>query len=384
MVSSNMSALGVIFANTYDNLVPELVAERTMASIPFGGRYRMIDFVLSSMANSGIDNVSIIVRRNYHSLMDHLGAGREWDLTRKRGGLNVFPPYAERSVKVYSGRVDALASILSWIGSQKEKYVVLSDACIAFNLDFNKLIEEHIASGADVTMLYNRAEIPEGARNDNYTVQVKDGRVTELLSNDYRPGQQNLAMNIYILERETLIQLIRDASVRGLVYFERDILARNLSLLNVHAVEYTGYAARISDMKSYFDENMRLLEGDNVDQLFDPANPIYTKIRDDNPTRYITGSKVKNSLLADGCEQRPVPRLPGQERRCGQKQRADAGQRRGSQHLGGVCGHRQERPHHRGQAALRHRFLPGLRRQEPYSLTLIRLCRHISPAAGPF
>ena len=150
-------------------------------------------------------------------------------------------------------------------------------------------------------MLYNRAEIPEGARNDNYTVQVKDGRVTELLSNDYRPGQQNLAMNIYILERETLIQLIRDASVRGLVYFERDILARNLSLLNVHAVEYTGYAARISDMKSYFDENMRLLEGDNVDQLFDPANPIYTKIRDDNPTRYITGSKVKNSLLADGC-----------------------------------------------------------------------------------
>ena len=301
MVSSNMSALGVIFANTYDNLVPELVAERTMASIPFGGRYRMIDFVLSSMANSGIDNVSIIVRRNCLSLMDHLGAGREWALTRKRGGLNVFPPYAERSVKVYSGRVDALASILSWIGSQKEKYVVLSDACIAFNLDFNKLIEEHIASGADVTMLYNRAEIPEGARNDNYTVQVKDGRVTELLSNDYRPGQQNLAMNIYILERETLIQLIRDASVRGLVYFERDILARNLSLLNVHAVEYTGYAARISDMKSYFDENMRLLEGDNVDQLFDPANPIYTKIRDDNPTRYITGSKVKNSLLADGC-----------------------------------------------------------------------------------
>ena len=92
MVSSNASALGVIFANTYDNLVPELVAERTMASIPFGGRYRMIDFVLSSMANSGIDNVSIIVRRNYHSLMDHLGAGREWDLTRKRGGLNVFPP----------------------------------------------------------------------------------------------------------------------------------------------------------------------------------------------------------------------------------------------------------------------------------------------------
>lgn len=301
MVSSNASALGVIFANTYDNLVPELVAERTMASIPFGGRYRMIDFVLSNMANSGIDNISVIVRKNYHSLMDHLGAGREWDLTRKRGGLNIVPPFAERSVKMYSGRVDAMASILSWINAQKEKYVILSDACIAMNFDFNKLIEEHVKSGADVTMVYNRAEIPEGARNDNYTVQIKDGRVTELLSNDYRPGVQNLAMNIYIIERESLIQLVRDASVRGMVYFERDILARNLNLLNVHAYEYTGYAARISDMKSYFDENMRLLEGDNVEELFDPANPIYTKIRDDNPSRYLTGSKVKNSLLADGC-----------------------------------------------------------------------------------
>lgn len=301
MVSSNASALGVIFANTYDNLVPELVAERTMASIPFGGRYRMIDFVLSNMANSGIDNISVIVRKNYHSLMDHLGAGREWDLTRKRGGLNIVPPFAERSVKMYSGRVDAMASILSWINAQKEKYVILSDACIAMNFDFNKLIEEHVKSGADVTMVYNRAEIPEGARNDNYTVQIKDGRVTELLSNDYRPGVQNLAMNIYIIERESLIQLVRDASVRGMVYFERDILARNLNLLNVHAYEYTGYAARISDMKSYFDENMRLLEGDNVEALFDPANPIYTKIRDDNPSRYLTDSKVKNSLLADGC-----------------------------------------------------------------------------------
>ena len=108
MVNSNVNALGVIFANTYDNLVPELVAERSMASIPFGGRYRLIDFMLSSMANNGIDNVSIIVRRNYHSLMDHLGAGREWDLTRKRGGLNIVPPFAERGVKMYSGRVDAL------------------------------------------------------------------------------------------------------------------------------------------------------------------------------------------------------------------------------------------------------------------------------------
>ena len=123
MVSSNANALGVIFANSYDNLVPELVAERTMASIPFAGRYRMIDFVLSNMANAGVDNVSVIVRKNYHSLMDHLGAGREWDLTRKRGGLNIVPPFAERSIKLYSGRVDALASVLTWLMDQKERCI---------------------------------------------------------------------------------------------------------------------------------------------------------------------------------------------------------------------------------------------------------------------
>lgn len=301
MVSSNANALGVIFANSYDNLVPELVAERTMASIPFAGRYRMIDFVLSNMANAGVDNVSVIVRKNYHSLMDHLGAGREWDLTRKRGGLNIVPPFAERSIKLYSGRVDALASVLNWLIDQKERYVILSDSNIAMNFDFNKLIEAHVKSGADVTMVYNRSEIPDGARTDNYTIRIDNGRVAELLSNDYRPGVQNLSMNLYIIERESLIQLVRDASVRGLVYFERDILARNLSLLNIQAYEFDGYVARISDMKSYFDENMRLLQAGNVDKLFNEGNPIYTKIRDDNPTRYLEGSKVKNSLLADGC-----------------------------------------------------------------------------------
>ena len=173
--------------------------------------------------------------------MDHLGAGREWDLTRKRGGLNIVPPFAERSVKMYSGRVDALDSILNWLEAQKERYVILSDSYIAMNFDFGSLIDAHVASGADVTMVYNRAPIPEGARSDNYTIRIDEtGRVQEILSNDYRMGEQNLAMNIYVIERESLIHLIHDAAVRGLVYFERDILARNLKLLNVQAYEFKG------------------------------------------------------------------------------------------------------------------------------------------------
>ena len=124
MVNLNADALGIIFPNSYDTLVPELVSKRLMASIPFAGRYRMVDFILSSMVNSGIGNVSILVRQNYMSLMDHLGSGRAWDLTRKNGGLNIVPPFAEEQVKVYTGRVEGLASILDFLKRQKEKYVL--------------------------------------------------------------------------------------------------------------------------------------------------------------------------------------------------------------------------------------------------------------------
>ena len=267
MLSQNTNALGIIFPNSYDNTVPELVTERAMASIPFAGRYRMVDFVLSSMANCGISNVSIVVRKNYHSLMDHLGTGREWDMARRHGGLNIVPPFAEKGVRIYSGRVEALGSIMNFLENQKEKYVVMSDANVALNYDFNALLAAHQASGADVTVAYQKTEIPEGRKNDNYTLTVDaDGRVTELLFNDYRPGVQNLDLNIYVLERETLLKLVRDATSRGLIYFERDILAHNVNILNIHALEYTGYVAHVCDMKSYFDENLKLTDDENLER----------------------------------------------------------------------------------------------------------------------
>ena len=307
MVNSNADALGIIFPNSYDTLVPELVTERSMASIPFAGRYRMIDFILSSMVNCGIDNISLIVRKNYHSLMDHLGSGREWDLTRKNGGLNIVPPFAEKNVKVYNGLVEALASVLTFLRSQKEKYVVMSNANIAVNFDFNALIDAHIERGADVTIVYAKEELPAGAvdlrtagRDIYYTLGLEDGRVNEIRINSREPGLQNFSMNMYVIEREMLIDMIDEAYARGNVYFERDILAPQLDKLNVQGYECTSYIARISDMKSYFDENMKLLDEANLEGLF-AANPIYTKIRDDNPTRYIKGAKAKNIMAADGC-----------------------------------------------------------------------------------
>ncbi len=306
MVNSNANALGIIFPNSYDSYVSELVSERLMASIPFGGRYRMVDFVLSSMVTSGIDNISILVRNNYHSLMDHLGSGREWDLTRKNGGLSIFPPYSEKGMKVYSGRVDGLASILDTLKDQKEKYVVMTDSNIAVNFDFKAMLEAHIASGADVTVAYAKEEIPKAMVNNNdysnlyFTLKMEEGRVKKIYINSKEAGVQNLSMNIYIMDRELLIEEITAAFVRGYVYFERDILAPKTDKLNIQGYEFTGYKARICDMKSYFEENMKLLKDENLDGLFAP-NPIYTKVRDDNPTRYIAGAKGKNALVADGC-----------------------------------------------------------------------------------
>lgn len=308
MVNSNNNALAIIFPNSYDNQISSLCTERSMASIPFASRYRMIDFLLSSLVNCGIDNISVIVRKNYRSLMRHLGAGREWDLTRKNGGLNIVPPYAEKTIKVYNGRVEALASIVDFLKAQKEKYVFISDANIVFNFDFNAMLEAHIASGSDVTLAYKEEEIPYSFMNLQpnmtndlyYTLRIKDDRVVHIHTNPKDQGVQNLSMNIYLIDRELLIEKILNAYAHGYVYFERDVLAPNLDTLKVYGYKYEGYTARITDIMSYYTENMKLLEDKNLDALFDPA-PIYTKIRDDNPTRYIGHAKVKNTMVADGC-----------------------------------------------------------------------------------
>lgn len=309
MVKSQIDALGIIFPNSYDNQLPALCSERLMASVPFASRYRMIDFILSSMVNCGIENISVIVRKNYRSLMRHLGSARSWDLSRKNGGLNIVPPFAEKTVKVYNGRVEALASIIDFLKIQKEKYVFISDANIVTNFNYNAMLDAHKASGADVTIAYREEEIPEAFMNLQATVSTdlyytlrfdESGRVEHIHTNPKSQGIQNLSMNVYLIERELLIEKIQHAYAHGYMYFERDILAPQLDNLKVHGFKYEGYTARISDIMSYYKENMRLLDDENLDALFSPA-PVYTRVRDDNPTRYIGNPQVKNCMVADGC-----------------------------------------------------------------------------------
>ena len=305
---NNEDALGIIFPNSYDALIPELVTDRLIASIPFAGRYRMCDFIISSMVHSGMSNISLIVKKNYHSLMDHLGSGQEFDLARKNGGLNIVPPYAQRNIQVYSGRIEALESIKGYLNKCTEKYVILADSNLAFNFDFRQLIDAHKKTDADVTLVYRKQEIPKVFLRPNsntnrdlyYTLDIDDGRVKKIYINSRQAGVQNFCMNIYVFERKKLIRLVEDAYVHGYSYFTRDLLSPQTNSLNIQGYEYDGYVAQICDMKSYFDETMRLLKEENRNALF-KGNSIYTKVRDDNPTRYIAGAKAKNVMVADGC-----------------------------------------------------------------------------------
>ena len=307
MISSKAEALGIIFPNSYDSLVPDLVSERLMASIPFASRYRMCDFMISSMVHCGIDNISILVRKNYHSLLDHLGNGREWDLARKNGGLNIVPPFAQKQIKVFSGRIEALESIRGYLIKQTEKYVILSDANMAVNFDFNALLDAHIKSGADVTMVYRKQEIPQSLIRQStagmdlyYALGINGDRVSKIYINPKESGEMNFSLNIYVVERELLMRMVDEAYLHGDVYFVRDILEKKIDQMDVRGFCYDGYVAHIHDMNSYFEENMRLLKEENLNALFS-GNQIYTKIRDDNPTRYINGAKAKNVMVADGC-----------------------------------------------------------------------------------
>ena len=303
---NNNKAMGLIFPNSFDAYVSRMVKLRAMASLPFASRYRLVDFVLSSMSNCGIDNVYILPNRNYLSLMDHLGTGREWDLARKNGGVHIFPPFAESGNQVAPGRVGGLNNVLRLLKDSTEKYVFMADTNIAVNFDFNAMLAEHIATGADVTMAYNELTLPESALSNSdvgkdlfYSFEIADGRITDISINSTE-GEQNLSMNYILMERELMIKLVSEAYTRGLPHFIRDVLWAQRNELNLHAFKYEGYVSRIWSITSYFEENMKLLDDKNLDALFS-GNPIYTKVRDDNPTRYIAGAKVSNVMVADGC-----------------------------------------------------------------------------------
>lgn len=296
------NVLGLVFANMHDTTLGDMTKNRTMGSVMFGGRYRLIDFPLSNMVNSGISEVGVITKSNYQSLLDHLGSAREWDLARKKGGLYILPPFGNVESTLYRGRIEALYGAMSFIKHSRAKYVILSDCDVVTNIDYKPIVAAHIESGADITAVAHTGVYSSDDIKTSTVFNVDaDKNVTSVLINPDISGTCTTSLNVFVMSMDFLIETVNDAMARGNVSFERNILQEKCRELKIKIYEYDNYFSKLNSPESYFKSNMALLEPENARKLFVPKRSIYTKVSDNAPVKYDLDSKVSNSLVADGC-----------------------------------------------------------------------------------
>ncbi len=304
-----MEVAGLIFSNIHDSSISELTNIRTMASVPFGCRYRLIDFPLSNMVNSGISKIGIITHNNYQSLMDHLGTGKDWDLARRSGGIKILPPFFNtydnsNGGRLYSSRLEALMGVSSFISRCSEDYIVLSDCDGICNIDLSDAIEQHVATQADLTIITRKVtvgvdEIPERSK---VVLADENGRINDIISYVQGETAEEISTNIMIANRMFLLNAIGDAGAHGYSDFYRDIVAKRAAKMRIFRYLYKGIFIQITSLESYFSNSMRLLSSEVRNGLFEVKHhPIYTKLRNSAPTRYSESAQVHNSYVADGC-----------------------------------------------------------------------------------
>lgn len=300
---------GIIFSNIHDDIIPELTRVRTMASLPFGCRYRLIDFPLSNMVNGNIGSVYIVTQRNYQSLTDHIGSAKDWDLARRSGGLRIMSPYISAfsgtGIARFNSRMEALKSISNAIFSMTSEYVVLSDCDGIINIDLKDMIDQHIRTGADITVAVKKMNVtPERAERSIIIESNDDGRITGALIRPSRmAGNYDVNTNIWVVTRRYLQAIVHEALARNMTSLSRDVLCRNAGFDKFMVYRYDGYYACFTSLQDYYTTSMELL-GNSVirDSVFNVRNrPIITKVRNSTPTMYTDNAKVKNSLVADGC-----------------------------------------------------------------------------------
>lgn len=293
------NVLGIIFSNMHDEVLSGLTAIRPMGSVPFAGRYRLIDFTLSNFVNAGISKVGIITQDNYQSLMDHIGSGKSWDLSRKNEGLYFLPPFT-MSDELYAGRIASLLDIRPFFRNAREEYVILSDCHVVGNIDIDSLLEAHAASGADITVACRRGFAPR--INDNPIMWMNaENRVIDIVLGQRPAGECDYGVGLYVMRKDYLLNMLESAAGRNQMNFDRDILLRHIDEARIYGYRLPEYTVVISSPGVYFKANMKLLNAGIRDSLFLPQRPIYTKVRDAAPALYGLHASVGNSLVADGC-----------------------------------------------------------------------------------
>ncbi len=297
---------GIVYAGQEALELKDLVRSRAVAALPVAGRYRAIDFILSNLVNSGATNVGIVTRYNYHSLMDHLGAGKEWDLSRKRDGLFVLPPFVTNQTPgAYRGTLDALNSVRNYIRRSPQENVLFIDDTALYNTTYTDMIRAHMASGADITVLYHQVqpvlvEALEGVERV-YLYANDEGRIWDIEVKASLPRTRMMSLGAYLLSKRLLEQLIEENVSRDRYDFVRDVLLRRIGDLKVCGHEHRGAVARIDTVQSYFAANRMFLEPDTRADLLGNGGEVYTKVKDEVPARYGANGRAVNALVADGC-----------------------------------------------------------------------------------
>lgn len=293
------SKVGVIFSSINDEQVPELTKVRSKGSIPYGGRYRLVDFALSNMVNSGITTVGMITNSHYQSLMDHLGSGKEWDLARKEGGLILLTPYSDESETLYKSRLEALKGATAFLKKCKEDFVVIADSDAVYKLDYGKVIEKHIAQNADFTLVYHEHECGE---NGEYMMLDcgKDDKIKSIDINIKSKGEQKYYINVFVARTSFLLSSLQTAISRGFTSFSKDLLLPSIKAGRVYGYKLDSYYFKIDSLQSFFKANMNLLDKDVRKVIFGDRD-VYTKVNDAPPAKFTETAKVSNSLIHDGC-----------------------------------------------------------------------------------
>lgn len=295
--------LGIIFANVHEETLDSLTAMRTMGSVPFCSRYRLIDFPLSNMVESNVAKVGVITNANFQSLMDHVGTGKPWDLSRKNDGLFILPPFNVGSATMWGNRIDAIYGNMGFLEQSNQTYVVMSDCNNVLSLDYKALFDAHESTGADITIVGVRAPMPDKIGSILCFDRVdENGRITEMSLDRQSDGDVFHSVNIIIMKKYLLQSLITTAHSKNEISFQRNVIMANINNLKIHAFDATeSFVGTISSVQAYYDVSMKLLENESRAKLFSKKFPIYTKERDDMPSLYGTESNLKNSLVADGC-----------------------------------------------------------------------------------